>query len=283
MDLSLITARIIDQVSALSVGDRVMGAAELQAAIANPEQLIKPSAFVVWAGDTALDQSPIPGQQARFREDFAVVLAVDNSLDMRGSAGVARLEPLSEAVKTALVGWAPDSDHLPVYYTGSVHVDMNTERLLHSFNYSSAIPGGSIFSYTVGFRVALLTTADVPTLYALYETQVNAVIGADTRLTSDYLLDREAIPESETRYQLRLVPAGVDGRADTAGSLKEIQVEISVHHHLAPTDSERTYTETTMRTALATLLPPSYWRDSSLTHEVREAPTLSLGADLSRE
>lgn len=284
MDLSLITARIADQVAALSTGSRVAGAAELQAALVNPDQLIKPCAFVIWANDVPIDQSPVPGQEARFREDFVVVVAVDNSVDGRGEDGVATVETLGIALNTALVGWAPSSGHLPVYYAGSTHVEMSPSRLLHSFSYSTVKPGGSIFTYNVTFRSALIPGATIADVYTLYSGKVDDVIGADTRLDSDYLIEREAIPESETRYQLRFAPAGVDDRSDSNAAVTELAVALSVHHHLAPDDVERAYTEGTMVTALETLLPPSYWRDDmTLIREVLEAPTLGLGADLARE
>jgi hypothetical protein len=120
-------------------------------------------------------------------------------------------------------------------------------------------------------------------VFLLYAGKVDAVIGANTRLTSDYLLDREAIPESATRYQLRMTPASVDDRLDSSRTFTDLSVAIEVHHHLAPGDTERTYTETTMVAALSTLLPPAYWRDSTKVKTVGEPPTLGLGADLTRE
>lgn len=283
MDLSLITARISDQVAALAVGDRVLGTAELEAARRNPELIIKPSAFVVYLGDTPLDQSPIPGQTPRFREDFAVVLAIDNSLDPRGAAAVAALDPLMASVKAALVGWSISSSYLPCFYGGSVHTDMDASVLLHSLNFTAIVPGGSIFHYKITFNVGLLAGADVPTLFALYETNVDGVLGANTRLDSDYLLDRETVPESATRYQLREVIVGMDDRVDTSADVSQIGVELEVVHHLAPAAVERTYTETTMRIAQQALLPPSFWRDSTLTREVIDAPLISFGSDLGRE
>jgi hypothetical protein len=170
-----------------------------------------------------------------------------------------------------------------VYYVGSTHVDMDTERLIHSFNYSTVKPGGSIFTYRIGFRVSILPGVSLSSVFALYSGKVDSVIGASTRLTSDYLLDREAIPESATRYQLRMTPASVDDRLDSSRAFTDLAVDIEVHHHLAPGDSERTYTETTMITALGTLLPPAYWRDATKVKTVGEPPTLGLGADLTRE
>jgi len=280
MNLSLITERVSSQVSALA--SRVYGAAELQSAVDNPERVTKPAAFVVWLGDTALDQSPVPGQQARFSEDFAVVLAVDNSTDATGAAGVATVEMHAATMKTALVGWAPSSSHLPVTYGGSTHLTMNASLLLHQLNFSAVVPGGSIFTYTVELLVELVSGATVADVFSIYTTAVDGVIGATTRLTSDYLINREAIPESATRYQLRQVPF-----SQSVGSNQEttnLRVQLSVHHHLAPGDSERTYTETTMVTALNSLLQKSFWQsDLTKIRTVLEEPTLGVGADLSRD
>jgi hypothetical protein len=280
MNLTPIISRIDTQIAAF--GGRVNGAAELEAALDNVEQLTSPHAFVVWVGDDKVDQNLVPGQQARFAETFEVVIAADNSVDVEGEAGVANIETLAPLLKTALIGWAPSASHLPVTYEGSVHAEMNQKVVLHSFSFATVIPGGSIFTYQIELRVKLASGATVATVFAAYETAIDGVLGANTRLTSDYLIDREVIPESATRYQLVEVPAGIDELSDFNTIFTELQVRLTVHHHLAPTDTERTYTETTMVAALASLLNPSFWRNSSI-WEVAEPPTLELGADLSRE
>jgi hypothetical protein len=281
MNLTLIVDRLVAQVSAL--GGRVDGAAELQVAIDDPERVTKPHAFVIWTGDSPLDKSPVPGQQARFQEDFIVVAAVDNTADSIGEDGVSEVEALAAAIKTALVGWAPSSDHLPIEYQGSDYSGMSRVMLLHSFLFSSVIPGGSIFTYNIEFRVALLAGVSVASVYTLYAGKVDAVIGSSTRLTSDYLLDREVIPEGATRYQLIEPPAFSDERSRVDAPQTELAIRLSVHHHLAPGASERTYTETTMVGHLGTLLPASYWRDSTKISDVMEEPSLGLGIDLARE
>ena len=282
MDLSLYTARISAQVSDFS--GRVYGAAELAVALENLERVTKPAAYVIWQGDSPLDASPIPGQQARFQEDIGVVVIVGNTTDLTGEMGVASVETIASTLQTALVGWAPSSSHLPVFYTGSSFAGMDAGVLVHLFNFSSVVPGGSIFTYNIQLRVELVGGATVADAFANYAAAVDGVIGASTRLTSDYLLDREAIPESATRYQLKQVPAAVDETRDATTATSELSVRLSVHHHLAPTDVERTYTETTMVTALNSLLPPSFWRnDQLLIRQVLERPELGLGADLARE
>lgn len=282
MNLAPIKSRIVSTVTDL-VTETVKGAAELQVAIDDTERATKPFAFVIWTGDVQVDQNPIPGQQARFSETFSVVLGVQNTLDYTGDDAIVTLEPLADELKTGLVGWAPDASHLPVTYLGSSHAFMDSHLLLHELLFETTVPGGSIFTYNIEVGVHLLPGAAVATTFAAFVTMIEAATGA-TRLTSDYLTDREVVAESATVYQLRQVESFVEKTADSNNPLRKISVELSVHHHLAPTDVERTYAETTMPAALATLLDSASWKVTGVDQVIDgEEPTLGLGADLARE
>jgi hypothetical protein len=283
MDLDLIIARLKTQMHA-TFGTRVEGAAELTVALANPDQVRKPHAYIVWSADVEEDtQAEVPGQDARFAEEFSVVVVTDASVDTRGEDAVASVHTIKPLLRAALVGWAPSTSHLPIIYTGSSLAELRPTYLVHSFDFRTIVPGGSIFRYLIGFRVKLLTGITIGDVFTLYASQVETRLGASTRLDSDYMVDREAIPEGEQRYQLRMVPAGLDTAQDSSGALTELDVQLEVFKHLAPGADERTYTQGAMVTDLATFLPRSYWRDSSLTHSFPAGPTLELGAGLTRE
>ena len=282
MNVEAIVERVQSQMQS-TFGSRVAGAAELSVALRNPEQTRKPHAFVVWTADVQETQSPVPGQQARFREEFSVVVLVDGSADARGDSAVESIDDIGTVLKLALVGWTPSTAHLPVTFAGSSLSDLTPAQAVHSFQFAAVVPGGSVHRFQLRFTARLLTGVSVADVLTLYESKVEAVLGASTRLDSDYLLDREAIAEGATRYQLRMVPAGVDDRQDSSGALTHLTVMLDAIHHFAPGATERDYTESTMIGYLTQLLPRSYWRDSTKIHSIEDGPTLALGADLSRE
>lgn len=86
----------------------VGGAAQLERAI---EALTTvPAAFVLPARETAAD-SPFMDQlvQQELRAEFTVVVAVRNLADAAGSAAREELEPVREAIRAALLNWAPEN------------------------------------------------------------------------------------------------------------------------------------------------------------------------------
>lgn len=280
MDLSLITARLKAQVSGFS--NRVYGAAELAVVLENPERFTKPFACVVWSGDERMDQNLVPGQQARFREAFSVVVVVDNTVETRGETAVAAVEALASDVQDAIVGWAPSASHLPSVYQGSAHGDMNTSALIHEFRFSSEVPGGSIFESSFQVTCELVPGKTVANFSSDAETMIDSHVGASHRLDSDWILDREAIPEDDERYQLTVVLSEIVTSGDVNQTWIKVQARLSIYHHFAPDATERDYTETTLPGMLDDLMAPATWRALAAVRFVEVFPA-SLDGDVGRE
>lgn len=110
----------IDRIRA-SIPDlrEVLGSAELAAV--QDSYRSTPSAWVIAIDEVAQDSSLISTTAQRVTARMGVILAVRNARDPRGEAGHDDLETLRDALKTALLGWAPTVEHDPAtYVSGSL-------------------------------------------------------------------------------------------------------------------------------------------------------------------
>ncbi len=113
MNVALVIARLKDQVAALKL---VGGAAEIGAAA---EALAaSPAAFVIEERDVASPMDVANEVHQRVDVSLSVFLAVRNAKDSRGQSGADDLETLRLAVRTALLGWSPESGVAPLLYVG---------------------------------------------------------------------------------------------------------------------------------------------------------------------
>jgi hypothetical protein len=126
MDLSLITARVKEQLTALrSVGQ----SAELEAAADAVVAL--PAAFVLPMSDVASDLGMTGTTYQRVVQQFSVILVISNRRDAQGGAALNDLHTQRLALRAALVGWVPDTANgEPVIYTGGKLVKMDGDGRL---------------------------------------------------------------------------------------------------------------------------------------------------------
>lgn len=104
MDLSPIVARLRAQLTGfIAVGS----AADLDA-VGNGV-VPAPSCYLVPVGEVAQPNGIVGGFTQRVEVTFLVVIVSRNLTDTTGAAALAGLETLRQAVKGALVGWAPDA------------------------------------------------------------------------------------------------------------------------------------------------------------------------------
>jgi len=145
MKTSPIIERVRDQVAAFA--GRVAGAAEFAQA-AEQEQFPVPHAFVLNAEEEVLvadaqsgARSLTAGQVSQVVwEVFAIVVAVDNTADLRGQAAGDQLDDLKLALHAALIGWSPDADlYSGLEYRGGSHLLATRARLWHEFRYASVL------------------------------------------------------------------------------------------------------------------------------------------------
>ncbi len=104
MDLSAIEARLQTLLTALkSVG----AAADLDAAIAGKGPT--PSAYVLPLADSAVDSDMLSTTGERITQRFGVLHVVSNRRDAKGAAALTDLNTHRQNLRTALVGWVPDT------------------------------------------------------------------------------------------------------------------------------------------------------------------------------
>ena len=121
MQLSPVITRLKSQVTAFK---KVAGAAEYGAARKDLKPL-PPTAFVIPLRDAAGRNELENAISQRVSAQFAIVFAVQNLRDPRGSQANEDLDPLRDAVMTALLGWQPDSSSDPCEYVGGQLLDLD--------------------------------------------------------------------------------------------------------------------------------------------------------------
>lgn len=133
---------IIDRLKAVSttLGGRIAGAAEFSAEV-EAARLALPCAFVLRASGEGSEPDTIGAVVQMLTEDFAIVVAVDNSADSRGQAGAEALDDVMVDLLARLLGWSPDATHNAFSYVRDDHVSLDRARLWHQFIFrtSSAI------------------------------------------------------------------------------------------------------------------------------------------------
>ena len=106
MDVTPIITRLQAQLSGFVA---IAGAADMDAAIeAAPAT---PAAYVVPLAETADDPDLAGAHHQRVLQEFGVVLVVANLRDATGRAAAVDLATRRLALRTALLGWAPDASN----------------------------------------------------------------------------------------------------------------------------------------------------------------------------
>lgn len=106
MDLSPIITRLRAQLTGFVL---IAGAAELDLAIDSTPN--PPAAYVLPLAETAQEPDLIGVHHQRLLQDFSVVLVVSNLRDGTGAAATTDLQAKRQAVRSALLGWAPDASN----------------------------------------------------------------------------------------------------------------------------------------------------------------------------
>jgi len=115
-----VIGRLRAQVSALR---KVSGAVDF--ASATPDLKATPVAYVVPLAEAAGPNALANQVRQKMEVHFGVIFAIGSLRDARGEAAKEALEPLRAAVRSALLGWTPDTGFNPIYCTGGRLVDMS--------------------------------------------------------------------------------------------------------------------------------------------------------------
>lgn len=116
--IDLVIARIQSKVDLLKL---VGESTDFQKA-AETAPTVGPAAFVFTVADQA-DPTPTLGRvRQRVHETIAVVYAVENVLDRRGSGSRSAMDPIKTAVRAALLGWQPEGALDPLSFVSGNQV-----------------------------------------------------------------------------------------------------------------------------------------------------------------
>lgn len=113
----LIEARISTQIPAFK---EVAGAADMANIMAG--RLTDSGCYIFQERVTATDSQLVGATMQRLTVAFAVLIVVRNVKDARGGDAADASYTLQAALKTALLGWAPDASAEPLEYSGGALV-----------------------------------------------------------------------------------------------------------------------------------------------------------------
>ncbi|MBV5296293.1 MAG: hypothetical protein JZU58_28470 [Curvibacter lanceolatus] len=127
MDLQFVIDRLKGQLSGIR---QLGGAADLDTAFNGSVSV--PAVFVMPQAEKAAVTAMATGLvRQTFAQNWGVIVVVSNRRDAAGSAALADLASLRQAVRLALVGWVPDAvTGEPVYATGGQLVRLDGEGRL---------------------------------------------------------------------------------------------------------------------------------------------------------
>lgn len=145
-----------------SFATRVAGAAQFKM-LPEAAAMAVPCAFVL-----PLDDSPDPPASPNMvrqylEEGFAVVVAIDNTVDERGQAGSHTVQSLRAELWRALLGWQPTAQHNGIGYGGGHLLQVDRARLWFQFEFSAGFEIGPEDGWQEGYVASLppLTTVSV--------------------------------------------------------------------------------------------------------------------------
>ena len=126
--MSLVQA-VIERLRSIPGVRSVQGALELAAAL-KAQAVATPALFVVPLRDSPRHDEEFTGQvMQQVQTTLGVVLVLDNKRDGTGAAAVGDLEPLRNAVRKKLMGWAPEGAEAPFTAGSGQLIDMDGGRV----------------------------------------------------------------------------------------------------------------------------------------------------------
>jgi hypothetical protein len=129
MKTTPIILRLIE--AAPILGGRVAGAADFNEEV-EAVRLGLPCAFVMRSSGEASDATTLGEVIQMLTEEFAIVLAIDNSVSTTGQPAEDNLAPVYEEVMEALLGWIDNNGtHNSLTFVRDDHVGFDRSRLWH--------------------------------------------------------------------------------------------------------------------------------------------------------
>lgn len=117
-------------------GQRVAGSASFKV-LPEAANLKTPAAYVMPLDEQPGDQQSATGYQQAVKEEFAVVVVLDNAVDERGQVAAASLHAVRLALFKALLGFQVAADHDVIAFEGGQLLHLDRARLYYQFEFSS--------------------------------------------------------------------------------------------------------------------------------------------------
>lgn len=121
---------------AVQFSGRVAGAAEFQQ-LEPSAKLIMPAAYVIPLDDNAEPNQSDNGYSQEIRDTFAVIVVLSNVADEPGKASIVQIQPIRNALFSALLAWAPDAEHGIIEYEGGQLLGVDRSRMYYQFEFSA--------------------------------------------------------------------------------------------------------------------------------------------------
>ncbi|CAK0771387.1 conserved hypothetical protein [Gammaproteobacteria bacterium] len=140
MNLNLVIGQI--RTYAPIFNGRVAGAARYKA-LAETANLLVPAAYVVPLDDSPGDNQSLNDVWQPLTDSFAVIVAIDNTVDERGQAAIEiGHDTVRAQLWACLLGWQPDglgsaSRYRGIVYQGGNLLDLDRSRLWYQFDFGA--------------------------------------------------------------------------------------------------------------------------------------------------
>ena len=121
--------------------NKVAGAAQFKLVPEN-STLAVPAAFVIPLDDNPGESRAQHSGRQELSDAFAVVVALDNTVDEKGQGGAASVHAMRAILWAALLGWRPTLDYNGIAYEGGHLLGLDRARLWYQFEFSAAMEIG---------------------------------------------------------------------------------------------------------------------------------------------
>jgi hypothetical protein len=236
----------------------------------------------------SIELLPLQVEQQTHEIQLALVTRDDTQAQILTKMDAIRDGIIADRTLNSLVTWTHISER-------GIREDDKSTLKIGDMTVVAVDTGGSVFSYEISLEVAFvpgtLISTWAPAMRVLLQTYggANALLYQYTSLSSDYVVNRDAIGVAGKAFQLQVVQSGYDP-ANANERYPTAVVKLLVYRHLRETDNERAFTENfgasypdAMSTTLQSLMDPLYWANQPVIHHIISNPSLSLDGDVGRE
>lgn len=124
-----------------TLATRVAGAGQFKL-LPESAALAVPCAFVIPLDDNPTESQSQNSVRQGLTDSFAVIVALDNTVDERGQAAAASVHSLRAELWGALLGWSPSDAYDGIAYEGGSIVQLDRARCWYQFEFGALMEIG---------------------------------------------------------------------------------------------------------------------------------------------